>query len=109
MSVFAAFAPQISAIKPRSGRSQFRAENLGKPLRFVSRKGLGAKCRNAAIMRWRGEWMQRHPHSVTAILVALILCGAFAAPADAAEPSAETIARGKSLVEDGDCASRHNL
>src|SRR3954453_23065259 len=109
MSVFAAFAPQISAIKPPSERSQFRAGNLGKPLRFVSRIGLGAKCRNVAIMRPRGEWMQRPWHSVTAILVALILCGALAAPADAAEPSPETIARGKALVEAGDCASCHTL
>jgi len=53
--------------------------------------------------------MQRPRHSVIAILVTLVLCGALAAPADAAEPSAETIARGKSLVEAGDCASCHTL
>src|SRR5882672_11790149 len=51
--------------------------------------------------------MQRPRHSVTAILVALVLCGAFAPCTDAAEPSAETIARGKALVEAGDCASCH--
>lgn len=49
--------------------------------------------------------MQRTRHSVTAILAALVLCGASAA--DAAEPSAETIARGKALVTAGDCAGCH--
>jgi mono/diheme cytochrome c family protein len=41
-----------------------------------------------------------------AILAALILCTALAA-ARAAEPSAETIARGKALVDAGDCFSCH--
>jgi mono/diheme cytochrome c family protein len=41
------------------------------------------------------------------ILVSLFLCGAFAAGAAAAEPSQETIAHGKALVEAGDCASCH--
>ncbi|MBR1126609.1 cytochrome c [Bradyrhizobium lablabi] len=51
--------------------------------------------------------MQQPKRSVAAILVGLFLCGAFAAPAGAAEPSAETIARGKALVEAGDCANCH--
>jgi len=42
-----------------------------------------------------------------AILRSLILCSAFACGAASAEPSAETIARGKALVEAGDCASCH--
>jgi mono/diheme cytochrome c family protein len=41
------------------------------------------------------------------ILVCLFLCGAFATGAAAAEPSQETIAHGKALVEAGDCASCH--
>ena len=41
-----------------------------------------------------------------AILAGLFLCTAFAA-AQAAEPSPETIARGKALVDAGDCASCH--
>ena len=41
------------------------------------------------------------------ILVSLFLCGAFATGAAAAEPSQETIAHGKALVEAGDCASCH--
>lgn len=45
-------------------------------------------------------------HSVSAILAALVLCGALGR-ADAAEPSAETIARGKALVVAGDCAGCH--
>ena len=43
-----------------------------------------------------------------AILRSLILCSAFALPAaQAAEPSADTIARGEALVVAGDCASCH--
>jgi mono/diheme cytochrome c family protein len=41
------------------------------------------------------------------ILVSLFLCGALATGAAAAEPSQETIAHGKALVEAGDCASCH--
>ncbi len=42
-----------------------------------------------------------------AILACLFLCGAFLSGAVAAEPSAETIAHGKALVDAGDCASCH--
>ena len=41
------------------------------------------------------------------ILACLYLCTAFAFGAAAAEPSEETIAHGKALVEAGDCASCH--
>jgi mono/diheme cytochrome c family protein len=41
------------------------------------------------------------------ILACLFLCSAFATGAAATEPSAETIAHGKALVEAGDCASCH--
>jgi mono/diheme cytochrome c family protein len=41
------------------------------------------------------------------ILGGLILCSALTFAARAAEPSAETIARGKALVNAGDCASCH--
>jgi mono/diheme cytochrome c family protein len=41
------------------------------------------------------------------ILACVLLCSAFATGAAAAEPSAETIAHGKALVEAGDCASCH--
>jgi mono/diheme cytochrome c family protein len=41
------------------------------------------------------------------ILACLYLCSAFAFGAAAAEPSEETIAHGKALVEVGDCASCH--
>jgi mono/diheme cytochrome c family protein len=50
--------------------------------------------------------MQQTRHNLSAILVAVVLCGA-SGRADAAEPSAETIARGKALVVAGDCASCH--
>jgi mono/diheme cytochrome c family protein len=107
MSVFAASAPQISAIATLPQRSQLRAGNISNPLRFVSRKALAAKWRDASIMRQRGERMHRSRHSVTAILVGVFLCGAFAPRSEAAEPSTEAIARGKALVEAGDCASCH--
>ena len=42
-----------------------------------------------------------------AILFWLLLCSAFAVGEGAAQPSAEIVARGKALVEAGDCASCH--
>ncbi|QPF82368.1 cytochrome c [Bradyrhizobium genosp. L] len=51
--------------------------------------------------------MQRRYRAATAILAALILCGAFATPARAAEPSDDVIARGKALAVAGDCAGCH--
>jgi mono/diheme cytochrome c family protein len=44
-----------------------------------------------------------------AILAGLFLCGAFATPVAAADPSDEVIAHGKALVDVGDCASCHTL
>ena len=49
--------------------------------------------------------MQQSGLSLTALLAGLVLCGAFRS--EAAEPTAETIARGKALVVAGDCASCH--
>ena len=49
--------------------------------------------------------MQQSSLSLAALLVSLVLCGAFRS--EAAEPTAETIARGKALVVAGDCASCH--
>jgi len=49
--------------------------------------------------------MPKHCRSFATILVSLVLCGAFRS--EAAEPSAETIARGKALVVAGDCAGCH--
>jgi mono/diheme cytochrome c family protein len=43
-----------------------------------------------------------------AILRSLILCSAFALPAQATEPSPDTIQRGRALVIAGDCASCHS-
>ena len=44
-----------------------------------------------------------------AILVCLLLCGAFAMPAAAADRADEMVAHGKALVDAGDCASCHTL
>jgi mono/diheme cytochrome c family protein len=47
-------------------------------------------------------------HAMRAILAIMLLCSALASGrAQAAEPSAETIAHGKALTEAGDCASCH--
>ena len=51
--------------------------------------------------------MQQPGRRLPAILLSLVLCGAFAPRAEAAEPSTETIARGKALVVAGDCAGCH--
>ena len=50
----------------------------------------------------RGWWW-----AAQAILGGVLLCGAFACGECAAEPSAETIARGKALAIAGDCAGCH--
>ena len=49
--------------------------------------------------------MQQPGRSLAAILVSLVLCGAFRS--EAAQPSDEAIARGKALVVAGDCAGCH--
>ena len=51
--------------------------------------------------------MPRRYCAVRTILATLFLCTALAGAADAAEPSADTIARGKALAETADCASCH--
>lgn len=51
--------------------------------------------------------MQGRHCAVRAILVAAVLCTASALAGAQAEPSAETIARGKALTEAADCASCH--
>jgi mono/diheme cytochrome c family protein len=106
MSVLSGGASQISAGEARLQKSQFRARNIGKPFRFVSSKGLGAKRRNASIMPGTGEWMQGH-RTGRAILISLLLCSALAVREADAQPSAETIARGMALTVAGDCASCH--
>jgi mono/diheme cytochrome c family protein len=51
--------------------------------------------------------MQGRRWAARAILAGLLLCGAFACGECSAEPSAETIVRGKALAVAGDCASCH--
>ena len=50
--------------------------------------------------------MQGRHRAIGAILAVVLLCTAFSGEAQA-EPSADTIARGKTLVEAADCASCH--
>ena len=56
-------------------------------------------------MRPTGGWMPKRPCSLATILVSLFLCGAFRS--EAAEPSAETVTRGKALAVAGGCAGCH--
>src|SRR6185437_15562034 len=74
------------------------------------RNGMTADCEDHFRYRGCGPCTdtkgQRRP--MRAILRSLILCSAFAlTAAQAAEPSSETIARGKALVIAGDCTSCH--
>src|SRR2546430_382781 len=50
--------------------------------------------------------VQRRHHAMRAILALALLCSAFSGEAQA-EPSADTVARGKALAEAADCASCH--
>ena len=50
--------------------------------------------------------VQGRHHVMRAILAVVLLCTAFSSKAQA-EPSADTIARGKALAEAADCASCH--
>jgi mono/diheme cytochrome c family protein len=51
--------------------------------------------------------VQGPPCAAGAILAIVLLCSAFNAGAARAEPSAETIARGKALTTAADCGSCH--
>src|SRR6202022_2226194 len=106
MSDFPTCATQIWGRKPPVRRSQLRAGNIAAPFRFVSCEGPGAKWRNSF---GGGERlpMQGRRWAARAILAGLLLCGAFACGECAAEPSAESIARGKALAVAGDCAGCH--
>src|SRR5689334_20856013 len=107
MSVFSSYAAQISGRQATSRKSQFRAGKPAGACQFVSCKGVGAKRHIASIMRPTGGRMQQPVRSLVAILVTIVLCDAFALRAEAAAPSAETIARGEALVIAGDCAGCH--
>ena len=50
--------------------------------------------------------VQGRDHAMRAILALALLCSAFSGEAQA-EPSADTVARGKALAEAADCASCH--
>src|SRR5882757_7256342 len=114
MSVFAASAPQIWTMETRIPESQFHAVAGRCCLRVVSRPGTVAKRRNALaalISRYKAlggnQSVPGRYCAMRAILAILFLCTAFAGGAALAEPSAETIARGKALTNAGDCASCH--
>ena len=113
MSFFHAGAPQIWAMEPRAQRSQFRAGMTACLFRFVSSGSLAAKRRDALARRFRaitrrsGKSVQGRRPPCGRLCAGLLLCTAFVAGAARAEPSAETIARGKALTEAGGCASCH--
>src|SRR5205823_5393213 len=127
MSDFPGHALQISPLRPRFQRSQFRAGNNGSAFRFVSSGSPGAKRHDIPprpFSRYNvpgGQMAQGRHRTMRTILARVLLCTAFAAGEVLAaseghaqskvEPTAQTtaedIARGKALVDAGDCASCH--
>src|SRR6516225_4111308 len=103
------FPTRVSQIWPRKGpteKSQFRGRHRGFHFRLVSRLSSVAKRHDAPYNAHRGSGIGKNMH---AILVCLLLCGAFAMPAAAADRADEMVAHGKALVDAGDCASCHTL
>jgi mono/diheme cytochrome c family protein len=114
MSLSAPGAPQISAMEPRILESQFHAPNGASYFRLVSPQRAVAKRRNVlagVVSRYnvpgRDKLLQGRYCGMRAILAIILLCTASAVGQVQAEPSAETIARGKALTEAADCASCH--
>jgi mono/diheme cytochrome c family protein len=101
-------------METRARESQFRAGNGGNCFRFVSGAGPAAKRRNALpapVSRYnvrKGDQLVPGRYcAMRAILAIVFLCTAFACGQARAQPSAETIARGKRLTTAADCASCH--
>jgi mono/diheme cytochrome c family protein len=114
MSLSKPSAPQISAMEPRIRKSQFHAGAAPVLFRVVSLESAMAKRRGAlaaVISRYNNvegdKSVQGRRQAMRAIPAVILLCTAFAAGEAQAEPSAETIARGKALSEAADCASCH--
>src|SRR5216683_3834654 len=101
-------------MEPRVLESQFRARMGANWFRLVSLRRAVAKRRDVltgAISRYSvpgGDKLVQGPYcAMRAILAIILLCTAFGFGQAQAEPSAETIARGKALTEAADCASCH--
>src|SRR5882724_7688135 len=101
MSDFLNCATQIWGSKPPLRRSQLRAGDIGASFRFVSCEGRSAQWRNLFGVA-KGLLMLGRHWAARAILGGVLLCSAFARGAGAAEPSAETLARGQALAVSGD-------
>src|SRR5712672_1381746 len=101
-------------MEPRVLESQFRARKSASWFRLVSLRRAVAKRRDVltgAISRYSvpgGDKLVQGPDcAMRAILATILLCTAFGFDQAQAEPSAETVARGKALTEAADCASCH--
>jgi len=101
-------------MEPRVLESQFRARKGATWFRLVSLRRAVAKRRDivaGVISRYNAagtDKLLQGPYcAMRAILAILVLCTAFGFGQAQAEPSAETIARGKALTEAADCASCH--
>src|SRR6266576_2552157 len=101
-------------MEPRVLESQFRARKGATWFRLVSLRRAVAKRRDVltgAISRYSilgGDKLVQGPYcAMRAILATILLCTAFGFDQGQAEPSAETIARGKALTEAADCVSCH--
>src|SRR6266700_1585691 len=101
-------------MEPRVLESQFRARKGASWFRLVSLRRAVAKRRDVltgTISRYSvpgGDKLVQGPYcAMRAILATVLLCTAFGFDQAQAEPSPETIARGKALTEAADCASCH--
>src|SRR5258707_775391 len=101
-------------MEPCVPESQFRARKGANWFRLVSLRRAVAKRRDivaGVISRYNAagtDKLLQGPYcAMRAILAILLLCTAFGFGQAQAEPSAETIARGKALTEAADCASCH--
>jgi mono/diheme cytochrome c family protein len=111
MSVFAPRASQISTMEPGILEAQFHARNRGSYFRFMSPREAIPKRRGVFFRlywrRGRGKLVQGRHGAMRAILTAVLLCTAFSFGRAQADPSAETVARGKALMEAANCAGCH--
>jgi mono/diheme cytochrome c family protein len=101
-------------MEPRVRSSQFHARNGAAGFRLVSPHGAPTKRRDALAgmvlrdnIREKQMWCRGNYSAMRAIPAIILLCTAFNLGYAQAEPSAETIARGKALADAAGCASCH--
>src|SRR5258708_3970045 len=114
MSGFAGRGLQRSTLERRVRRSQFHAQTAAASFALCRAAGrarndvaLSPGCFRAIMPPGRDKLVQGQQRAMRAILVIVFLCTASAFGRAQAQPSAETVARGKALTEAADCGSCH--